>query len=1208
VTAIFFRSADRLYLVEADVELSSNDQRRLEWLLSSPREYREVVAGPFVGPRREMVTPWSTNATDIAHNLGLKGVSRIEEFRPLAVNTPIDPMLEEVYSEITARSLQVTAAPEQLQAVDDIAAFSAEHGLALSGEEIDYLGTAAREFGRPLTDAELYGFGQINSEHCRHKIFNARFVLDGKPQSDSLFQLIKRTSSTSPKQLVSAYRDNVAFLRGDELEFFAPQSPDTASRFGLRKISGVISLKAETHNFPTTVEPFFGASTGSGGEIRDRMAGGQGSLPQAGVAVYMTSYPRLGVPGAEERESRLPARKWKYQSPAQILVKASLGASDFGNKFGQPLITGSVLTFESDTSRGAYAFDRVVMLAGGVGIGVADQAHKKTPRAGDVIIVLGGDNYRIGMAGGSVSSVDSGQYGRQLELSAVQRANPEMQKRVYNVVRALVELGMNPILSIHDHGAGGHMNCLTELIEPLGGRIDIDALPVGDPTLSLREILSNESQERMGLVVPKASVELVRSIAEREQAPCYIIGAISDDGRVVFNSVRGRAVDLPLTTLLGSAPALTITAEKEESLFTECLPQTLSSSKFSELLFRVFSQEAVGCKDWLTNKVDRSVTGLIARQQEVGPLHLPLADCGVVAFDFSGTSGTATALGHAPTVGLIDSAAGAELSVIEALTNIVWAPLKEGLSSVALSANWMWPAKQPGEDERLYSAVRALSELCQRLGIAVPTGKDSLSMTMKYENGEVIRAPGTVVVTAAGVCSDVRKVITPDLKRITDSKILWIDLSGDSTLPLAGSAIAQELGVLGGQIPCVKNLDAFIHAFALIQDLIREGVVAAGHDISDGGIIVAILEMAMTGDVGVRVTFPSEFKGFSTAAFCQKPGVLLQVRKEDASPVEARFASCGVHVVVLGELVGSDVLVDSGTGEALTFSLEDLRSRWFAASHALDRLQTLPELADERAASLSARRLEYRFPPQFSGRLISKSGKEPIAAIIRDKGSNGDRELAYSLHLAGFNVLDVTMTDLVAGRHSLESVSLAAFPGGFSSSDVFGAGKGWASLFEFHPELRKQIQDFYARPDTLSIGVCNGCQLVSHFDLFRGENAQSPRVTMHRNRSGRFESGFVLVDVCDSPSIWLKPLVGARLGVWVAHGEGRFEFSSEALSETPLALVYSAGEAYPMNPNGSPHGAAAITSRDGRHLAVMPHFERLSVAVGILPGGNSAGS
>ena len=727
----FFRTQSQSVIaVECDHTPDRAENEKLCWLFGEATpEAENNLAGYFVGPRREMITPWSTNAVEIVQNMGLKGITRIEEYFPVqSEDADHDPMLQRMYRGLDQDVFTTHRQPEPIRHIEDLEAYNEQEGLALSAEEIAYLKKVEKDLGRPLTDSEVFGFAQINSEHCRHKIFGGTFVIDGEEKESSLFQMIKKTTKENPNRIISAYKDNVAFAEGPVIEQFAPADQSKPDYFQVKDIKSVISLKAETHNFPTTVEPFNGASTGTGGEIRDRMGGGKGSWPIAGTAVYMTAYPR--VEEGRPWEEILPVRKWLYQTPEQILIKASNGASDFGNKFGQPLICGSVLTFEhQETPDDAeYGYDKVIMLAGGVGYGTERDCQKGHPEAGNKIVVMGGDNYRIGLGGGSVSSVDTGRYSSGIELNAVQRANAEMQKRVYNVVRALCEEDVNPVVSIHDHGSAGHVNCLSELVEDCGGLIDMSKLPIGDKTLSAKEIIANESQERMGLLIKEEAIEHVAKIAERERAPMYVVGETTGDHRFAFQQADGvRPFDLAVDQMFGSSPKTFMIDKTVEHHYE--MP-TYELSKLHEYLANVLQLEAVACKDWLTNKVDRSVTGKIARQQCVGELQLPLSDCGVVALDYRGEKGIATALGHAPQAGLADPKAGSVLSVAEALTNIVWAPLVEGLDTVSLSANWMWPCRsQEGEDARLYTAVEALSDFCCALRINVPTGKDSLSMT-----------------------------------------------------------------------------------------------------------------------------------------------------------------------------------------------------------------------------------------------------------------------------------------------------------------------------------------------------------------------------------------------------------------------------------------------------------------------------------------------
>jgi phosphoribosylformylglycinamidine synthase len=831
---IFFFQSPKgpVYALQAKFPFSQQDIEKLIWLFGGAEILKsDKVSGKFIGPRKEMITPWSTNAVEITMNMGLSGIQRIEEFFQLREEDQIDPMLQKVYEGLDQDIFDIHLQPEPIIPVDDIKSYNLKQGLALSEEEVEYLENVSEQLGRPLTDSEVFGFSQVNSEHCRHKIFNGIFVIDGKEKEKTLFQLIKETSKRHPNKIVSAYKDNVAFIEGPKIQQFAPLTQDKADFFKPETIETVISLKAETHNFPTTVEPFNGAATGSGGEIRDRMAGGTASIPLAGTAVYMTSYPRSEK--GRSWEKNLAERNWLYQTPMDILIKASNGASDFGNKFGQPLICGSLLTFEHEEDGKSHGFDKVIMLAGGIGFTRKEYAKKNEPGKGDKIIVMGGDNYRIGMGGGAVSSVATGEFSNAIELNAIQRSNPEMQKRVSNVIRAMAESHENPIISIHDHGAGGHLNCLSELVESTGGTIHLDKLPVGDPTLSAKEIIGNESQERMGLVVKEKDVETLQRISERERAPFYVVGETTGDMHFKFeNSQTGeKPVDWNLAYMFGSSPKTILEDSTQQTKFTE---PTYTSDQLKTYIQEVLQLEAVACKDWLTNKVDRSVTGRVAKQQTTGEIQLPLNNVAVMALDFTGHKGIATSIGHAPVAALANPEAGSRLAIAEALTNLVWATITDGFQGISLSANWMWPAKNPGENDRLYRAVEAISNFSIELGINVPTGKDSLSMTQKYPGGKTVYSPGTVIISTVGECSDPRLTVSPDLKPIVGSKVYYIDFSKD-TAKLGGSSLAQIFNTVGNETPDVKDSQYFSTAFMVVQKLIEKGEILAGHDISSGG-------------------------------------------------------------------------------------------------------------------------------------------------------------------------------------------------------------------------------------------------------------------------------------------------------------------------------------------------------------------------------------
>ncbi|MDO9154422.1 MAG: phosphoribosylformylglycinamidine synthase [Paludibacter sp.] len=1389
----FFQNPDQhVFVVQAQNNLSNEDVNKLEWLFSEAKLTNlSSIEGNFVGPRREMITPWSTNAVEITQNMGISGILRIEEFRSLNIpsddgelKTPIsennkndtnskspsfgevyDPMLERIYSGLNQEIFTINKQPEPILHIDDVAAYNDQEGLALSADEIEYLNQVSEKVGRKLTDSEVFGFSQVNSEHCRHKIFNGQYVIDGEEKELTLFKLIRKTSEENPNKLVSAYKDNVAFNAGPKIEQFAPATGDKPDFFVTKQIDSVISLKAETHNFPTTVEPFNGAATGTGGEIRDRLAGGKASLPIAGTAVYMTSYPRNLPPNASKVgdighpwEAAIQPRKWLYQTPEQILIKASNGASDFGNKFGQPLICGSLITFEHQENGKKFGYDKVIMMAGGVGFGTMRDALKGDVVAGEKVVVMGGDNYRIGMGGAAVSSVQTGSYDNAIELNAVQRANPEMQKRVANVIRTLSEAESNPIVSIHDHGAGGHLNCLSELVETTGGKIDISALPVGDPTLSAKEIVGNESQERMGMVIRENDIEAVRRIAERERSPFYVVGETTGDMRLTFlfpNPLKGEPkagmqraypslysrlielavkhrynptqageflweqlkgkhldnykfrrqhiigdciadyvclqnklvvevyggyhsdpevieydklrtqlfeeygfkvirftneevlgnienvlnaiktelakqtpplggwgacpIDLPLDYLFGKPPRMVITDNTIEEHYAA--PE-ISEDKLQSYIENVLQVESVACKDWLTNKVDRSVTGKIARQQCAGEIQLPLNDLGVVALDYRGTTGIATSIGHAPLVAMADPEAGSVMAIAEALTNIVWAPLAEGLDSVSLSANWMWPCKNPGEDARLYKAVEACSDFACSLGINIPTGKDSLSMTQVYspptplkgdlttqsseENGKVVKvfSPGTVIISAGAEVSDVKKVVSPVLVNDEKTAVYYIDFSFDSH-KLGGSVLAQTLNKIGDDVPTVKDAEYFKAAFDSIQEMIAGNLILAGHDISEGGMITALLEMCFgntKGGLNVNLDYIAE-NSLVTMLFAENPGVLIQVK--DRKAVEKILNDNGVGFARIATPIAERRLEINRKKDAYSFSINELRDLWFNSSYLLDRKQSGEVCAQSRFNNYKNQALEFAFNVSFKGK-FSQFGISPDrkpsgvkAAIIREKGTNGEREMAYALYLAGFDVKDVHMTDLATGRETLEDVNMIVFCGGFSNSDVLGSAKGWAGGFLYNEKAKLVLDNFYKREDTLSLGICNGCQLmvelfapqppkegkteVPHAGMFGGAK-------MLHNDSHKFESGFVSLTISENNSVMLGSLSGSKLGVWVAHGEGKF-YLPKAENEYNIIAKYAYTD-YPANPNGSDYGTAGICSSDGRHLAMMPHPER----------------
>nr|MCU0359587.1 phosphoribosylformylglycinamidine synthase [Bacteroidia bacterium] len=1015
----FGNQTNTLFAVQTKGEMSSETIQKLNWLFGDAHKIENTsVRDYFVGPRAAMITPWSTNAVEITQNMGISGITRIEEFKLVPANfEAFDAMLFQKYSELNQHIFTINVKPEPIQDVHDIAAYNVSEGLALSPEEVDYLNNLSAKLGRKLTDSEIFAFSQANSEHCRHKIFNGTFVVDGEAKATSLFKLIKKTSETNPNFIVSAYKDNVAFLKGPRVVQFAPKSADKPDFYEEKEFDAVLSLKAETHNFPTTVEPFNGAATGSGGEIRDRLAGGQGSLPLAGTAVYMTAYSRLEKERAWEQGMK--ERTWLYQTPMDILIKASNGASDFGNKFGQPLITGSVLTFEHEEHKRKLGYDKVIMQAGGIGYGKFDQAIKKTPKAGDKIVILGGENYRIGMGGAAVSSADTGAFGSGIELNAIQRSNPEMQKRAANAIRGLVESDNNPIVSIHDHGAGGHLNCLSELVEATGGLIDLDKLPVGDPTLSAKEIIGNESQERMGLVIGKKDIDILQRIAERERSPMYQVGDVTNDHRFTFESKTTglKPMDYALEDFFGSSPKTIMT---DRSIKIKYADLTYTVANIPQYLNQVLQLEAVACKDWLTNKVDRCVGGRVAKQQCAGPLQLPLNNVGVMALDYKGKHGIATSIGHSPVAALIDAAAASRTAIAEALSNIVWAPLQEGLKSVSLSANWMWPCKNEGEDARLYEAVKSCSEFAIELGINIPTGKDSLSMKQKY------------------------KVVEPVLKR-GGGYIYYLNLSQDH-FKLGGSSFAQILNKIGAEVPSIKNANYFKTAFNVMQQLIKERKINVGHDVGSGGLITTLLEMSFA-----AVNLGAEYdlsvlkeKDSVKTFFNENIGLVFQA---EASVVSV-FEQNKLEVFKIGEVREGNSITVKNYEDTFSFSVPEIRDVWYKTSFLLDTKQTKSGMAVERFVNYKSQPLQFNFPEHFDGKIPTHTKTvKPKAAIIREKGSNSEREMANAMFLAGFDVKDVHMTDLISGRETLEDIQFIGAVGGFSNSDVLGSAKGWAGAF-----------------------------------------------------------------------------------------------------------------------------------------------------------------
>lgn len=1197
----FGNISSKIFTVQTTKELSVETISKLSWLFGEqPKINEPSLEGSFVGPKSSMITPWSTNAVEITQNMGISDILRIEEFDVVSVDyLGFDPMIYQKYDSLSQDIFTINIQPKPIEYIEDIATYNEKEGLALNSEEVEYLENVAIKIGRKLTDSEVFGFSQVNSEHCRHKIFNGTFIIDGEEQPSSLFKMIKETSKQFPNDIVSAYKDNVAFIKGPKITQFAPKSAEKADFYQTKEFDAVISLKAETHNFPTTVEPFNGAATGSGGEIRDRLAGGKGSLPLAGTAVYMTSYSRLeasidSVKNTRFWENKFEARDWLYQTPIDILIKASNGASDFGNKFGQPLITGSVLTFEHQENAASskskprkLGFDKVIMQAGGIGYAKANQALKDTPKEGDKIVILGGENYRIGMGGAAVSSADTGEFTSGIELNAIQRSNPEMQKRAANAIRGMVESEENFIVSIHDHGAGGHLNCLSELVEDTGGKIDLDKLPVGDPTLSTKEIIGNESQERMGLVISQKHIDTLQKIAERERSPMYSVGEVTGDNRFTFESKSNgdKPMDLALEDMFGSSPK-TILVDK--TIVRKYKNSRYKTKNINIYLAQVLQLEAVGCKDWLTNKVDRCVGGKVAKQQCVGSLQIPLNNVGVMALDYNGKQGIATSIGHAPISGLINPASGSRNSIAESLTNIIWAPLKDNLASVSLSANWMWPCKNEGEDARLYKAVKAVSEFAIDLGINIPTGKDSLSMKQKYKEDEVI-SPGTVIISATANCSNISKVIEPVLKKNKES-VYYINISQDS-FKLGGSSFNQILNTIGNETPDIKNPTFLKNTFNTIQNLIKVDKISAGHDVSSGGLLTTLLEMCFA-DVNLGADFDIsslDEKDSLKVLFAENSGIVFQAN----TSVETILSENNIEFFKIGTANDSGKVTIKNNEDNFSFDISKVRDIWYKTSYLLDDKQTANGLAKVRFDNYKNQPLKYTFPSHFTGKIADVLGssnkkERPKAAIIREKGSNSEREMANAMYLAGFDVKDIHMTDLISGRENLEDIQFIGAVGGFSNSDVLGSAKGWAGAFLYNEKANKALKNFFKRKDTLSVGICNGAQLWMELGLINSSHKVHGKLV--HNDSKKHESSFTSVKIQENNSVMLSSLAGTELGVWISHGEGKFSLPDTENNYNIVAKY--AYEGYPNNPNGSDYNTAMLCDITGRHLVTMPHIER----------------
>jgi phosphoribosylformylglycinamidine synthase len=1217
-----------------------------------------------VGPRMNFTTAWSTNAVSVCHACGLTKITRIERSRRYKLTfkervrgfedsrdrernikslETLTPGIPESFLNLIHDRMTECPYPERLSTFETgikpepvytvplieegeqaLRKINTEMGLGLDEWDIEYYyNLFVNDIGRNPTDVECFDLGQSNSEHSRHWFFKGRLVIDGKEMPYTLMEIIKDPLRANPRNSVIAFKDNSSAIRGYEIETIIPENPGKPSCFRNVRLNYQIIFTAETHNFPTGVAPFPGAETGTGGRIRDVHATGRGSMVIAGTAAYCVG--NLCIPGYplpwEDPSFEYPPN---LASPLQIEIEASNGASDYGNKFGEPVIQGFTRSFGMKLPGGERReWGKPIMFTGG--IGQIDDRHieKNEPKKGMLVVKLGGPAYRIGIGGGAASSMIQGENIAELDFSAVQRGDAEMEQKVNRVIRACVEMGdKNPIISIHDQGAGGNCNVVKEIIYPAGAKIDIRNIQVGDNTLSVLEIWGAEYQEQDALLLKPNGTEEFISLCKREKVPCSIIGEITGDGYILLHDEidDSTPVNLDLSKILGEMPQKVFKIERiKPELEPLKLPVDITINNVLERVLRLVS---VGSKRFLTNKVDRSVTGLIAKQQCIGPLQLTLSDVAVISQGHFGLTGAAIAIGEQPIKGLISPKAMARMSVGEALMNIVWAKVSS-LEDIKCSGNWMWAAKLPGEGAKIYDAAIVLRDILLELGIAVDGGKDSLSMAVVVpgESGktEIVKAPGSLVISAYVTCPDITKVITPDIKRPGESRLLYIDL-GKGKYRMGGTALAHVYGQIGDESPDVEDPQLLKRTFNAVQKLISEDLILSGHDRSDGGLITALLEMAFGGNCGIEINIsipshPPFIKGGRRGGmnstfpvlFSEELGMVIEYLPKNEKRIREYLKDNRIPYQIIGEtLEQKEISISVNKKNILKEDMRVLRDIWEESSYQLDRLQANPESVDEeRKVNFDRKGPRYRltFTPKNTQKKILEKENKPKVTVIREEGSNGDREMTSAFYQAGFEAWDVTMTDLLEGLVSLDDFRGIAFVGGFSYADVLDSAKGWAGVIRFNKRLYEQFQKFYERPDTFSLGVCNGCQLMALLGWipWRGiPDIIQPRFI--QNKSGRFESRFSTVHILPSPAIMLKGMEGSTLGVWIAHGEGKLYFPEKDMLQevidknlAPIRFVDDDGEfteTYPFNPNGSPSGITALCSPDGRHLAMMPHPER----------------
>ena len=1252
-------AADYRYFVELSVPLAEADMNFLCALLHAEPHAPEA-AGILVVPRLGTVSPWSSKATDIAHNCDLTAVVRIEHGlawrligrrgKPVKADVAqaclphlFDRMTESVlFDEREAVRLFHHVAPQPMASVDILEGgrraleqANAEWGLALSPDEIDYLLENFLKAGRNPTDVELMMFAQANSEHCRHKIFNADWVIDGEKQAESLFGMIRHTHAVRPQGTLSAYSDNASVIEGASIARFYP---DADGRYRYHQEPTHILMKVETHNHPTAIAPFPGAATGSGGEIRDEGATGQGSKPKAGLCGFTVS--NLRIPGFEQPWEQDYGKPDRIVSALQIMLEGPIGAAAFNNEFGRPNIAGYFRAFEMHTPDGQVrGYHKPIMLAGGVGNIREDHIFKQPFPPGTLLIQLGGPGMLIGMGGGAASSLGVGANVEALDFDSVQRGNPEIQRRAQEVIDRCWQLGeQNPILSVHDVGAGGISNAMPELAHGagLGARFELRDVPSEEPGMSPKEIWSNEAQERYVLAIAPESLEQFRAICVRERCPFAVVGVAAADNHLTVTDRHfgNTPVDMPMDVLLGKPPRMT---RDVRHVLPTLRPFSAEGLDLKECCYRVLRHPAVANKTFLISIGDRSVGGFTARDQFVGPWQMPVADCAVTTLGYDTEQGEVMAMGERTPLALINPAASGRMAVGEAVMNLA-AAVVEDISDIRLSANWMAPAGHPGEDAALFDTVRAVAkELCPALGISIPVGKDSMSMRTAWEEDgakKAVVAPLSLIVSAFAPTPDARRTLTPQLRTdCGETDLILVDL-GEGNNRLGGSVLAQVYGELGDACPDLDVPERLKAFFAVLQGLNKAGKVLAYHDRADGGLFATLCEMAFAGRTGLDMDCdelryhrlhddimldvegaPEPHAPYTSRLFGilfnEELGAVLQVRKSDTKDVLQRFIQAGLRdeLFVIGRLNRKDRIRVLREGKPVFEERRvDLLAAWSQTTWQMQRLRDNPSCADQEYAGwgdarnpgLSAR-LGFDLNEDIAAPYVKRNKARPKVAILREQGVNGEVEMAAAFDRAGFEAVDVHMSDILAGRHSLAEFKGLAACGGFSYGDVLGAGGGWAASILHNARARDDFQAFFERADTFALGVCNGCQMMSRLhDIIPGAR-DWPR--FERNLSEQFEARFVMVEVPKSPSILFHGMAGSRMPIVVAHGEGRAVFKSQAAQKralTALRYVDNRGritETYPLNPNGSPRGITGLTTPDGRFTIMMPHPERVFRAV-----------